>query len=1201
MPETKPHNPFPGLRPFESDEDYLFFGRDGQSTELLRRLSAHRFLAVIGTSGSGKSSLVRAGLLPVLHGGFMKDVGSAWRVTLFRPGNDPTGNLAAALHTPQALGVGDGDVQTQKAITETTLRRSALGLVDVIRQARLPEGENLLIVVDQFEEIFRFKQGANENSGDEAAAFVKLLLEATRQKEPPIYIVITMRSDFLGDCAQFHDLPEAINKGQYLIPRMTRDQRREAITSPIAVSGATIAPRLVNRLLNDVGDNPDQLPILQHALMRTWQCWAIENRCDEPIDFHHYEAIGGMAEALSNHADKAYNDLPDERLKEVAKRLFQCLTERTVNGREVRRPATVRDICAVAGAREEEVFAVAENFRREGRSFLMPPSKVPLRAETLIDISHESLIRGWKRLKEWVEEEALSASIYHRLAETAVLHREGKARLWEDPDLQIALTWREKNLPNAVWAERYHPEFKTAMDFLDESREAVTEKTQNEEKQRIRNLRRTQFFAVFLGLAALASLAFGSYANKQRARAQLATVEAREQKEIANSQTLIAHQRLAETEKARREAEEAKITAERAETAALEAADRAQKAEEDAKRAAEAVKQSYAKLQVQTLAAEKARYDAERNLKIVKVTANAYLRTRSQYIDTLSTTSSALNSFIQTLPPRASIPWRQIRANLLSSSGEFEAAEDELSAVLEIEPGNPKSRLSRGYMYSITGNKDKVLQSLEDLKQYLAIDPNSAVAYQNLGVSYGMLKRYDDAFKATDQAIKMYKPSGNETATLSDSRVSGDIKNATTLSEIVVNEHEFLAALYYQLANIKSYMGKSDDFVKELEEADKFVKSIEKAAMRDPPPHIYLAALNWSWLHSDSVPDDYGALVSQGALWERAKFEDEAMDSYETFLQEYRRRPDSRYDGLAKYAHERIKKLTAMGVKITRASALNSVASAKKKVSDEESADSVSPIRLRAPRVNMEKTLEGMGINPKGISMDAWDKIQGRKNKLSTVSAETSEAELRKALEEEPTNGTAMYYLSKLLEERKPEESWGLLEQNIKVWPHDANLYQRKARLELSLKQFDKSLNSIQTAISLQGDELSLYDDRKEIEDALGKDGAESVRNQADGYNEAASAALKVGKAGQALNIYVKSLRILAAHAAESGDQSLRYDMVTTMHKLARLIELQSSKEKAIEFLHAEFSETPALKDILQIEIERFSPSAKHTPDSVRK
>ena len=107
---------------------------------------------------------------------------------------------------------------------------------------------------------------------------MQLLIEATRDDEAPVDVVLTMRSDFLGDCSQFRELPEAINQGLYLVPRLTRSQLREAITAPAAVGGATLSPRLVQRLLNDAGTDPDMLPVVQHAMMRTWDIWARDGR-----------------------------------------------------------------------------------------------------------------------------------------------------------------------------------------------------------------------------------------------------------------------------------------------------------------------------------------------------------------------------------------------------------------------------------------------------------------------------------------------------------------------------------------------------------------------------------------------------------------------------------------------------------------------------------------------------------------------------------------------------------------------------------------------------------------------------------------------------------------------------------------------------------------------------------------------------------
>jgi len=176
-------NPFPGLRPFELHESHLFFGREGQSEKMLKKLEVTRFLAVVGTSGSGKSSLVGAGLVPALFGGMMISAGSNWRVALMRPSNDPIGNLARALSAPEVFGSDvEEHAEMQTHIAEATLRRGNLGLVEAVRLALQTADENLLVVVDQFEELFRFAREARSTRYEnDAAAFVKLLLEPSRQ------------------------------------------------------------------------------------------------------------------------------------------------------------------------------------------------------------------------------------------------------------------------------------------------------------------------------------------------------------------------------------------------------------------------------------------------------------------------------------------------------------------------------------------------------------------------------------------------------------------------------------------------------------------------------------------------------------------------------------------------------------------------------------------------------------------------------------------------------------------------------------------------------------------------------------------------------------------------------------------------------------------------------------------------------------
>ena len=167
--------------------------------------------------------------------------------------------------------------------------------------------------------------------------------------------------------------------------------------------------------------------------MRTWDKWK-EVPEGGPIDLGDYEATGGMAEALSRHAEEAFGELPDAHSREVAEKLFKALTEKGPDNREIRRPIILGELCAVAGATAADAVQVIETFRQPGRSFLMPPAGVELAAGSLIDISHESLIRGWQRLRNWVDEEGECARIFCRKIEAELLAIDGYYRTAEEID-----------------------------------------------------------------------------------------------------------------------------------------------------------------------------------------------------------------------------------------------------------------------------------------------------------------------------------------------------------------------------------------------------------------------------------------------------------------------------------------------------------------------------------------------------------------------------------------------------------------------------------------------------------------------------------------------------------------------------------------------------------------------------------------------
>src|SRR5262249_16225016 len=178
----------------------------------------------------------------------------------------------------------------------------------------------------------------------------------------PIYVTITMRSDYLGDCSEIPGLAEAVNDGEYLIPRLLRDQKRDAIEKPIGVGGARISPLLVQRLLNEVGDDSDQLPVLQHALMRMWRVWSVGDD-HRPIDLSDFTATGGLASALSNHADEIYDALPDDRHRSACEKIFKALTEKGSDNRGIRRPTRLSLLQAIASCDRDTVTTVLDAYR----------------------------------------------------------------------------------------------------------------------------------------------------------------------------------------------------------------------------------------------------------------------------------------------------------------------------------------------------------------------------------------------------------------------------------------------------------------------------------------------------------------------------------------------------------------------------------------------------------------------------------------------------------------------------------------------------------------------------------------------------------------------------------------------------------------------------------------------------------------------
>ena len=492
-----PRRPYPGLRPFEKAEWPIFRGRERLIQDILTILAENHFVSIIGPSGSGKSSLVRAGVLATLERRHSR-MGVRWRTGTMRPGASPLWSMADGILRalrPEMVAA-DGELPAAEvARLRVLIDASEDGLATAAREAGLEEDENFLLLVDQFEEIFRYRAGHED---PERTRLIEVLLAVANRKPPGIHIITTMRSEYLGDCSRFKGLAETLNETHYLLPGMTEDELRQAIVEPAEIKDGHIEEALVERLIEDIRGQEDQLPILQHTLLWMWIQEEERQQQERPADdaairlgLADYEQLeagrhGVKAEnvknALSRHGNRILEGMPPEE-RRVAEIMFRRMVEVEDHSNRLRRPTQCGTVARLAQVSLEVVQRVVDAFRAEDASFIYA-SRRRVTDDTSIDIMHESLIRQWDTLDRWVRREKASYEVYNDLCRAAQRMGEGAGTLLTGLALSRAQHWLHEEQPTRLWARRYGGDFDAAIRFLTDSEEAEEQRQRERTRPR---------------------------------------------------------------------------------------------------------------------------------------------------------------------------------------------------------------------------------------------------------------------------------------------------------------------------------------------------------------------------------------------------------------------------------------------------------------------------------------------------------------------------------------------------------------------------------------------------------------------------------------------------------------------------------------------------------------------------------------------
>ncbi len=492
-------NPFPGSRPFFSAEDQLFFGRDKAVAEMLKILLEKRFVAVVGASASGKTSLIQSGIIPAL----LADMKKEWVPVYFRPGLRPMESLIRGIQRVFSKNISESDVYA--------FLKSSQSIGDFIIEKGLGN-YHYFLVVDQFEELFTWplalkkkKSGKNPDANH----FIRQLMRLVEVAEPQIFVMLSIRSEFLDYCSTYRELTEHLNRSKYLLPQMNRNDLTEAILEPFNVAGATVESGLEEYVLNDMEDAEPQLPLLQHALKKTWDHWKSSGRTDMPVSLDDYQASGKIRNGLSRDLENLYQSLEFYQ-KEICERIFKTIAFKTGRQEAYSRRTSLGNIARVAQCNIDRVIEIVEIFDKAGHPFLGYQLSTPLSSESRIELSHESLIYIWDRLRQWVDEEHESIGMYLKLSKASAMYQQGKGALLEGAELQQAIDWKKMHNPSSSWGIQFNPAYERAMVFLTTSEEEFiwNEKRKILQQRRKRILTRTLIIGTMVIAAAVASIIY---------------------------------------------------------------------------------------------------------------------------------------------------------------------------------------------------------------------------------------------------------------------------------------------------------------------------------------------------------------------------------------------------------------------------------------------------------------------------------------------------------------------------------------------------------------------------------------------------------------------------------------------------------------------------------------------------------------------